>query len=788
MKRLIKLMSIALCMLLVLSTALASVFALSMNGVTLDAKANVSDNGEHADTKASLFKDESVYVIANADGTIQKIIVSDWIQNNASMNTITDVASLDKIENVKSDETFSLNSDGMRVWETKGKDLYLKGEGKEPLPVDIQLSYFLDGKVIDPEDLIGKSGDITIRFDYTNNQYETVEIDGKKEKIYVPFMMLSGLLLDSEKFSNVTVTNGKIISDGDRTIVAGIAFPGLQQDLGLKQKDIQIPEYFEVKAHAEDFELNSTITIATNGLFNKIDTKDFNKLSDVKKNLNKIDSAMKQLIDGSSALYDGLGTLLEKSGELTDGIDALYAGAEQLSAGAEQVDDGAGALDDGALTLSGGAIELSNGAENLSDGAGKVDDGSAQVDNGAGQLKDGLKKLASNNKALTQGSDQTFQVILNTAHDSLVEQGLDVPKLTPDNYAKVLEGLIDNLSEDKVKAQAEAVAREKVTAAVEANRETVTAAVTEAVRPSVQAQVEASVKAEVTKAVLAALGYTQEEYDAAVEAGLVDEATQQSITAAIDGKMASEETQATITALVDQNMESDTVQALIKQKTDEQIAALIEENMKSDEVQQGISDAVAKAKAGVTSIQELKAQLDNYKKFNTGLKDYTNGVESAGDGAKELKSGTTQLKGGTTQLKDGAEQLSGGAQQIKLGTIQLKDGSGQLKSGTKQLKDGAIELKNGIFTLKNGVPALVDGVSQLKDGSMQLSEGLQQFNDEGISKIVKLMDNDLGKAATRLKAMIDVSNRYKSYTGLTDDMDGEVKFIYKTADLSKDEK
>ena len=118
----------------------------------------------------------------------------------------------------------------------------------------------------------------------------------------------------------------------------------------------------------------------------------------------------------------------------------------------------------------------------------------------------------------------------------------------------------------------------------------------------------------------------------------------------------------------------------------------------------------------------------------------------------------------------------------------MKDGSGQLKSGTKQLKDGAIELKNGIFTLKNGVPALVDGVSQLKDGSMQLSEGLQQFNDEGISKIVKLMDNDLGKAATRLKAMIDVSNRYKSYTGLTDDMDGEVKFIYKTADLSKDEK
>ena len=774
MKRLIKLMSIALCMLMVLSAALASVFALSMNGVSLASTATDNDNTESADTKAALFKDESVYVIANADGTVEKIIVSDWIRNNAKADTVTDFAKLDKIENVKGEETFTMNADNMRVWEAKGKDLYLKGEGTEPLPVDMRLTYFLDGAPIDPADLIGKSGDVTIRFDYTNNQYEAVEIDGKKENIYVPFMMLSGLMLDNEKFSDISVTNGKIISDGDRTIVAGIAFPGLQQDLGVKQKDIQIPDYFEVKAHTEDFELNSTVTIATNGLLNQLDTKDFDKLSDVKKDIKKLQDAMTQLTDGSSKLYDGLSTLLEKSSELTEGIEKLSAGAQQLSDGAKAVDEGASKLSEGAGQLKVGAIRLSGGASDL-------DAGSVQLDDGAAQLSDGLSQLTQNNAALNAGSDQTFRSILATARKALVDQGLDVPELTPENYAEVLDGLMKKLSEDNVKAQAEAVARQKVTAAVEANREAVTAGVTEAVRQSVEAEVEPAVRAQVTEAVIASLGYTVEDYNAAVGAGLIDEATRAQVSGAIDAKMASDEIRTTMAGLVEQNMQSEQVQAAIARNTEAQINSLIEQNMQSDEVQGGIAEAVAKAAAGVKSIRALKDQLDSYNKFNTGLKTYTDGVQSASGGADDLKDGTSQLK-------TGAGQLSGGAAQLEIGAIQLSDGTSDLKDGTKQLSDGSKELLNGILTLKNGVPALVDGVRQLKDGAMQLSDGLKQFDKEGISKIVSLLDNDLSKLAARLKAAVDVSKNYRSYTGLTDGMDGEVKFIYKTADLMKDEK
>ena len=738
MKRLIKLMSVALCLTLVLSASLVGVFALSLNGISL------GDKDKATPDEAEIFKDETVYVMAKADGTVDKIIVSDWIKNNKGADTIRDLSTVGDIENVKTDASFTLDSDNMRVWEANGEDLYLKGTGKQPLPVDLTVTYSLDGKVISPEALSGKSGKVTIRFDYTNNAYETVKIDGKDERIYVPFLMMSGMILDGEKFSNVTVTNGKVISDGDRTMLAGIAFPGLQHDLGLTRDEIDIPSYFEVNADVKDFELGATVTIAANPLTKDIDPDELDSLDDLKASMNTLESAMTALIDGSSQLYTGLDTLLEKSGTLSEGVDALYAGAEQLSDGAAQVDDG--------------AKELSKGADTLSDGT-------ITLDLGALDLSSGLKTLDSNSGALNTGSDMTFTSILATAQKSLKEAGLDIPNLTPENYTTVLNTLIDSLSEEKVKAQAEATAKEKVTAAVEANRETVTAGVTEAVRQNVQAEVESGVRAQVTAKVIETLGYTVDEYNSAVAAGMVDEAVQAQVNGAIEAQMNSDEVSATITSLVDQNMQSEAIQSTIAQKTEEQIQSLIDENMQSEEVLNGIAEALAKAKAGRESIIALKAQLDSYNTFNKGLKTYTDGVGSASAGADQLHSGTTQ---------------------IKLGSSALKDGASALKDGTEQLSDGADTLKDGVLTLKNGVPALIDGVSQLRDGSMQLSDGLQQFSDEGISKITSLLKNDVGNIVERLKATVKVAQNYKSYSGLTDQMDGEVKFIYKTEEINND--
>ena len=738
MKRLIKLMSIILCLAIALSTSLMGVFALSLQGVSLK-----SDDDKATADEAPLYKEETVYVMAKADGTVDKIIVSDWIKNNDHADVIKDVAALGDIENVKTDASFTMDSDNMRVWQTDGEDLYIQGEGTTPLPVDLSLTYTLDGKVVTPDEIAGKSGDVTIRFDYTNNQYENVEIDGKEERIYVPFFMLSGLFLDSSQFSDVHVTNGKVVSDGDRIIVAGIAFPGLQHDLGLSHDTVEIPDYFEITAHTDNFKLGTTVTIAANGLFDQLGTDKIDSIKDLNDSLDKLDSAMSALIDGSSQLYSGLNTLLESSGTLTSGVDALYDGSVQLNDGAKQVNSGAGALENGAATLSAGSVTL---------------------DNGALDLYSGLNTLDLNSSKLTNGSNATFTALLSTARSSLQSAGLDVPELTKDNYAAVLDQLVSQLSDDNVKAKATAAAKEKVTASVEANRDAVTAAVTAAVRENVAAQVTAGVHDQVTAAVIGSMGYSVDEYNAAAAAGMIDEATQEQVNAAITAQMNADSTQATVANLTDQNMQSDAVQATITSNTDAKIEALIDENMQSDEVQKAISDALASAKAGREKILALKAQLDSYGTFDSGLQDYTNGVGSAAGGASQLHSGTTTLRNGAADLSAGATQLH---------------------SGTQSLSDGASALTDGILTLKNGVPALTEGVTLLRDGAMTLNEGLKTFNTEGISKITSLKDSELSKIATRLKATADVAKHYKSYSGLTDEMDGEVKFIYKTEEIEK---
>ena len=732
MKRLIQLMSVALCMTVLLSAGLASVFALSMNSVAIGEPKTTpavltATADEPQPQPAKLYKNESVYVIAAPDGKVERIIVSDWIQNRARLSAVTDVNALTMLENVKGNETYTMNAENMCVWQAEGKDLYLKGESTAPLPVDLSLSYRLNGRPIDPSELAGKSGEVAIRFDYTNNAYEDVEIDGKTERIYVPFLMLSGMLLDSEKFTDVTVTNGKVISDGDRQIIAGIAFPGLNDSLGLAGTEFALPEYVEVRAQVKGFEIGTTVTIATNAPINSIDPARLDSLDSLKDAAKQLGDAMHSLTDGSSQLYTGLSTLLDKSSELTAGIDALYNGAVQLSDGAAQLSKGTADLNDGAVKVDLGMIDLSVG----------------------------LNTLTDNNAAINGGSDQTFRSLLSTARDGLTAKGLDVPELTPANYSAVLDGVIASLSEESVTAKAQAAAREQVAAAVEANRAAVEAAVTAAVRQNVQSEVEAGVRLQVTAGVLNALGYSPEDYAAAAAAGLVSDEVQAQVVAAVDTQMASDEIRATVEALTDQNMQSEQVQAAVAANTEQQISALIEENMQSEQVQTAIADAVAEAKAGSAAVSALKTQLDSYAYFNYGLKQYTSGVSSAATGASQLSAGTGQLKDGSAAVKDGAAALY----------------------------EGAVKLRDGILTLKEGVPALQEGVSKLRDGSMQLSEGLRRFDEEGVSKLTALFDGKLGSLSKRLKATIEVSRRYRSYTGLTDEMDGEVKFIYKTDEL-----
>lgn len=753
-------------------------------GNTVDA---VKKSSTTKEALKKLSKNETVYVIADASGAAKKIIVSDWIKGISTNGKVKDVSNLKDVKNVKGDETYTVNENNAYEWAAKGDDIYYQGTGTSELPVKLKLSYKLDGKTVSADEIAGKSGKVTIRIDYENTQKEKVKINGKTEEVNVPFLMLSGMILDDDNFRNVEVSNGKAINDGTRTIVAGFALPGMQNSLDIDKDKMEIPDYVEITADATDFELSTTMTVAINDIFNNVDfSKVDDKVDELKDSLDELDDAADQLVDGSSQLYDGIGTLLDKSGTLIDGINQLYDGAEQVSSGAKKLDGGAGDLSDGAKTLDDGASKLKSGASQLDSGASQLDSGLAtlaggasQVDSGAASLSSyvatlagGLGELSGNSSTLNSGAEQVFNTLLSTADTQIAAAGLTADKLTIKNYDTVLENLIASLSDENAQALAYKTALETVTATVNSQKDVIRTAVEATVRKSVTEQVLAA----------AGLGMTADQYDAAVAAGQV-----------------SEEVQAQVSTAVSTQMSSSAVQAAIDSNTEAQIQNLIDTNMNSEEVQSRIKAGVAEAQAGRKSLEALKTQLDSYNTFYNGVLSYTAGVDKATEGAQQILSGTYTLKSGTGSLVSGAGQLKSGSSSLKSGTSELKSGTSTLKDGTSSLKSGAKTLKNGtsslssgakslfegVGTLKDGSAALVDGVKQLNDGAMTLSKGMKKFKEEGIDSIVDAANGEAKDVIDRFKAVQKASKKYTNYSGISDDMDGKVDFIYKTDSIEK---
>lgn len=672
-----KIISVLLCASLITGTIGSGIYYIASaksGSPAISQNATVKKENATKDSK-NVEKNETVYVLSGADGSVQKIIVSDWLKNMASTQNITDVSKLTEIENVKGDEYYSVDDESI-VWGADGQDIYYRGYSSGELPVGLKISYTLDGKNVSPESIAGKSGKVTIRFDYTNFAYEMKKVNGKEEKIFVPFAMMTGMILDNDIFRNVEVTNGKLINDGMRSVVAGAAFPGLQDSLGIDKNDLEIPEYIEITADVTNFKMGMTATIATNEIFSEINTDDLDFSGELDDSLSELTDAMTKLEDGSSALYDGLCELLDKSSELVNGVDQLANGSEQLA--------------DGTKSLSSGASELQTGAA---------------------QLNSGLQTIVKNNDSLNDGAKQVFDTLLATANSQISAAGLDVPDLTIENYGSVLDSAIASLDTVNVYNQALSA----VTDAVNAKKGHI--------RTQIEATVRQQISAQVRETVIQQMKAK----------GMTDEMLQ------------SDEIQKQIAALSEKNtneqMQSTEIKATVNEQINLQIQKAIAENMASDEVQ----NKLAAASAGAQSLISLKSQLDSYNVFYIGLLTYTDGVST---------------------VADGASKLSNGAASVKSGADQLNKGAGELNSGIKKMQDG--------------MPALIDGITKLRDGSLELSDGLKEFDEKGISKIVNAFDGDLTSLTERMKAIKSVSQNYRSFSGILDDMDGQVKFFFRT--------
>lgn len=338
-----------------------------------------------------------------------------------------------------------------KITDANGNETLNKTESSENAPVTMKVTYKLDGKEIKPEDLAGKSGKVTIRFDYTNNQKKTVTINGKKQTVAVPFTMITGMMLPTDVFSNVEVTNGKLTKVGDNIVAVGMTMPGLKDTMNLKfndkSLDLDIPEYFELTADVKDFSLDMTMSVATSNLLSDMNADDIT-LDDLKKTVASLDDAATQLADGTVTLQDG-------TQQLSDAIPALTDGVDQLNTGASSLKDGIYAYADGAASAYEGSVSLNDNMKTYADGIGTLYNTlkDNNLDSSVASAADGASELAAGAVTLDAGIDSALAGAgqLVTGADAL-SGGLTKLEAGSDQLAAGTNKLKTDLEAGKTKA------------------------------------------------------------------------------------------------------------------------------------------------------------------------------------------------------------------------------------------------------------------------------------------------------------------------------------------------
>lgn len=358
-------------------------------------------------------KDETVYSKINSKGEKYQTIVSTHIENDEELAVIKDMSDLLNIENTNGDEEFS-KDDKSLVWKADKKDIYYQGESQKDLPIECNVRYQLDGKEVTAEEILGKSGHVKITIQYTNKEEHMVNINGRQQKMYTPFVVVAGTVLPNDKNKNIEISNGKVINDGSKAMVMGIALPGLQESLNVKKADMEMLNDIEITMDATDFELGNIITFVTPKVLEEKDLSIFDELDEIYGQVNTLQSASSQIQKGSQTLANGTNQLASGTKELKEGTNVAYSGAQQIKSEVTKAtnklaNDKSEALDQNTLNAIGGQAKQ---AANLSDTQ-KAQIGSQAQATATQTIKS--QKVAIGEKASSQAVSQVSGIALTQA-------------------------------------------------------------------------------------------------------------------------------------------------------------------------------------------------------------------------------------------------------------------------------------------------------------------------------------------------------------------------------------
>ena len=348
-------------------------------------------------------KTETVHVQTDATGAVSEVTVEVLLANGAKAKTVPDRTNLTDIK-PSDNKTFTDTGDGSLMWDADGKQVSYKGTSNSTLPVEVKLSYQLDGVEVTPSELAGATGHLKLRVDYRNTSSSQRDIAGKTRTLYTPFVCVTLVTLDGEVARNVTVTNGSVMEDKGGCAVVGYAMPGLKEslDLDIDELDLDLPTYVEIEADVTDFELDSIYTMVTAELFEDLDASDL-KDRDTDEGADALRDAMSQLIDGSSSLTDALNQIAQGGGALSTGADALRealgmlpGGLAELKAGAQTLSDRLGEASGVTESLAQASSGIAAAATQASQGLGAASGSIAQAEQSVSDLSElsGLMSLS----------------------------------------------------------------------------------------------------------------------------------------------------------------------------------------------------------------------------------------------------------------------------------------------------------------------------------------------------------------------------------------------------------
>ncbi|MCF6466197.1 hypothetical protein [Clostridium sp. Cult2] len=663
--------------------------------------------------EGKISKEETVYVNLNNKGEELEKTSSIWLHSDSPLKNVEDNSILTEVTNVKGEEVPTIE-EGKLIWDTDKKDIYYQGKVDKPLPIQPEIKYYLDGKEVSLEDIVGKSGDIKITIDINNKD--------KRNEVYAPYMVVTVVDLPMDRFTNLKTNSGKVLSDGSNQIITFVSLPGFNESLGLEDKILDMPNHLEVVGKTMDFEMKPIVFTITSEIPEIDGLDDAKNLDELIDGIDKIKEASEKLSEATQKLYDG-------QSELNNGIDELINGVNQVNFGSNSLLEGSLKLKEGINEAYEGSLEINAGTNTLSQSANQLGEGFVGLGNGAVEFSEKAVEFSQGAKMVAEGVDKIPESTkaLNNGMEDLI-QGTETLKNGQDSLSEGLGKSLEALAQIKAGKEKEEKVVDLLLKGVNG---------LEKIAKGIEKLPGGSSLAQTMQGTLG------------------------------EQKLALEG---------------------LKNSSNELVLALTQ-------LEEGLKEAET---ASIELSQGIENVNGGQKKINGGLNELATGTEGLKEASNQLVEGSTALQQGANSInenaivaKEGAGQFVDGSKGLAKGTENLTNGLGELNGGVDKLYGGISELSKGTDGLAQGGEKLKEGSHQLTEGAKELNEGMNRFHQEGIKRLddeISGSDLDITNIIETKDKLVEISKSNNSFTGISDGMEGSLKFIMKTEGIKGEEK